>query len=727
MATQKLYLHPNNLEEIKARCPLMFSQEASSNIPTKAGVVVGGVYKRSEDSFDAEYITYGYGASSADLLEKLDEDIPRICAYLTNVDIEVVDGVTMPYITYDDETMIASGRFGVSYANNSKHNNSNLKGVKLNGSYCTFSYSTYDTTYAEALWNYDRQTRQGFSSQSEIASLNYSINRAPLDSLALDGFIPIFVDEESAREYIETGNVQAGKCFNLDEMMLSEPTQHMISTRTYEYDSDKNCVGQDSETHVIYLRTFSGQSVSGYVADDKSKYNIRLKVAQNSSNIDTIQVRVGSGSFETMTITDFNNSVYANGYNTYKDFKPYNLSGYVKGNLWRCTFDIMASEADCNMRNNPQTRDMVVPLNFDKEGNPIKMSDTGEPANSENDLDDTYKDGASGLITLYQLSKSNLVTLGNAIFDTSIGDVIKDALSCYGDSPINAIVSVYHTPIDISAMCQLSNDSLIKLGLYNLTCEGAQTVIRYGKIMTLGSIVVNPFYNDFRDFTNFRFELHLPFSTPIALDAKEIMNKTLTIKCTCDAYAMQMRYYICIDGIVDRAVDCSFGHQIAIMGNDFAGKAKEVRQELINVAGTAIGLATGTVSTQSIDNSNQWKAGAQELTQQTDVNVGAVAGSAIGQMASLNNTLTEPKKTMVGTFASGCAESDVLYPYLSITETASIKPDNLEATFGRPTNYIGKLGNLSGFTCCELVKLQSDCLDSERTELEQLLRGGVII
>jgi hypothetical protein len=276
-------------------------------------------------------------------------------------------------------------------------------------------------------------------------------------------------------------------------------------------------------------------------------------------------------------------------------------------------------------------------------------------------------------------------------------------------------------------MCQLSNDSLIKLGLYNLTCEGAQTVLRYGKIMTLGSIVVNPFYNDFRDFTNFRFELHLPFSAPVALDAKEIMNKTLTIKCTCDAYAMQLRYYICIDGIVDRAIDCSFGHQIAIMGNDFAGKAKEVRQELISVAGTAIGLATGTVSTQSIDKSNQWKAGAQELTQQTDVNVGAVTGSAIGQMASLNNTLTEPRKTMVGTFASGCAESDVLYPYLSITETASIKPDNLEATFGRPTNYIGKLGNLKGFTCCELVKLQSDCLDSERTELEQLLRGGVII
>ena len=727
MAIKKVYIHPNNIEEIKAYFPHMFETQADSNTPKKTHAVVGGLYHRGDGYYYPQYWTFGWSPATPrdDQLEKVDEEISRICCYLDNFETEIVNGITMPYLRfYDDSTCFVGGsRGGISIINTSEHNNSNLQTLN----YQLYATSGFSENIDTVLWGEHSITNP--SQTGERLLFNFNDNAFPIAEFFFDAHIPIFVDETSARDYIETGNVQAGKCFNLDAMMLSEPTQHMISTRTYEYNQDKNCTAQDSETHVIYLRTFSGQSVSGYVADDKSKYNIRLKVAQNSSNIDTVQVRVGAGTFEIMTIDAFNNSVYAKGFNTWKDFKPYGISGFVKGNLWRCTFKVYASEEDANLANNPQTKDLVVPLNFDEEGNPVNMSDTGTPADSENDLDDTYKDGASGLITLYQLSKANLVTLGQAIFDTSesIGDLIKDALSCYGDSPINAIVSVYHTPIDISAMCQLSNDSLIKLGLYNLTCEGAQTVLRYGKIMTLGSIVVNPFYNDFRDYTNFRFELHLPFSAPIALDAKEIMNKTLSIKCTCDAYAMQLRYYVCIDGIVDRAIDCSFGHQIAIMGNDFAGKAKEVRQELISVAGTAIGLATGTVSTQSIDNSNQWKAGAQELTQQTDVNVGAVAGSAIGQMASLNNTLTEPKKTMVGTFASGCAESDVLYPYLSITETASIKPDNLESTFGRPTNYIGKLGNLSGFTCCELVKLQSDCLDSERTELEQLLRGGVII
>lgn len=718
MAIRKLYIHPNNLEEIRSLCPLSFTKEASSNTPINSEIVVGSCQKMSGSNYTGLYKTFGY--THNDCLEKVDEDIPRIACYLYNFESEVVDGISMPYIEYNDETMLTSSTMGLSIQNNigNNRNNSNLQNTKIDGTlgerYYLYNWYKANVSKGEAIWTDDRETTQADNSTSPFSNIIGTNNNSELDTIVIDGSIPIFVDEASAREYIATGNVLAGKCFNLDNMMLSEPTQHMISTRTYDYDSDKNCTGQDNETHVIYLRTFTNQSVSGYVADDKSKYNIRLKVAQNSSNIDTVQVRAGSGSFETMTITEFNNSVYAKGYNTWKDFKPYNLNGYVKGNLWRCTFKVYASEQDANLANNPQTKDMVVPLNFDEEGNPINMSDTGTPATSESDLNDDYKDGTSGVVTLYQLSKANLVAIGSKLF--SYDTDIVNAFKVFGDSPINAIVSLYHTPIDISHMCQLSNDSLVKLGLYNLTCEGAQTVVRYGKLQTLGSIVVNPFYNDFRDYNNFEFELHLPFSTPIPLDAREVMNKTLTIKATCDAYAMQMRYYVCIDGVVKKTIDCSFGHQVAIMGNDFAGKAKETRQEVFNLATVGVNIATGSFS--RVDSANQT----------TDVlNVGNIASSASGAQASLNNLTKEPTKTMVGNFASGCAECDVLYPYLSITETASIKPSNLESTYGRPTNYIGRLGNLTGYTCAELTRLTVDCTSAEREEIIALLERGIIL
>ena len=715
MAIKKVHIHPNNIEEIRTYFPHMFETQADSNMPEKTHAVVGGLYHRGDGYYYPQYWTYGWSPATSrdDYLEKVDEEIPRTCCYLDNFETEIVDGVSMPYIQFydDSQCFIGGSRGGISIINTSNGNNSNL--VTLNRQ--LFATSGRSENIDTVLWGEHSITEP--SQTGDRLLFNFNDNAFPIEEFFFDAHIPIFVDAESARDYIETGNVQAGKCFNLDAMMLSEPTLSMISTKTYEYDADKNCTGEDSETHTLYIRTFEGQAISGYVRDDGSKYNIQLNIQQKSSNIDTIQYRVGSGTFETITIADFMNSQYAKAFNTWREFEPYGINGFVKGNLWRSTINICASEADSNLWNNGQT-DKVVPLNFDAEGNPVNMSDTGTPAHSEDDLNDEYKDGASGLITLYQLSKANLVTLGNAIFDTSssIGDLIKDALSAYGDSPINAIVSVFHTPIDISRMCQLSQDSLVRLGLYNLTCEGAETVIRYGKLITLGSTTINPFYNDFRDYQNFRFELHLPFSSPLPLQADEIMNKTLTIKCTCDAYAMQLRYYICVDNIVVKTVDCAFGHQIAIMGNDFAGKNKEVAQQLFNLASSGIGLATGSL--QQVETKNQIR---------TTVNLGNMANSSAAMQGSLNAITKEAPKTMVGSFASGCAECDCLYPYLTIYETDSIKPDNLANTYGRPTNIVGRIGNVSGFTCAELVRLECDCLESERDEILSLLNGGIII
>lgn len=713
MAIQKLYMHPNDIEEFKRVCPYSFTHGADSNVPTRAQIVVGGVYPRSEDTFYPLYCTFGFGEGTSDFLERVDEETPRICCYLTNVETEEVDGVVKPYIYYDDETFISSGRFGITIYNG-EDNNTNLQQIEIDGSYKQFAFSETQDNLATSIWNSPKPVTPSFGSSSPSPTINYDCNGNALSSLVIDASIPIFVDEASAREYIATGNVLAGKCFNLDNMMLSEPTQHMISTRTYEYDQDKNCTGQDNETHVLYLRTFTGQKVSAYVADDKSKYNIRINLTQGSSNIDTVQYRVGAGSFQTVTIDEFNNSQYAKGFNTWKDFKPYNLNGYVKGNLWRCTFDIFANKTDSDLWNNPQTHDQVTPLNFDKDGNPINMSDTGTPATSESDLNDDYKDGTQGVVTLWELTKAHLAIIGNKLF--TAGTDILDAFKIFGDSPINAVVSLYHCPIDISSMCELILDSEVKLGLTTVTCTGAQYVARYGKLLTLGSVVVNPFYNDFRDYNNFSFELHLPFSSPISLDARDIMNKTLTIKATCDAYAMQMRYYICIDGIVTQTVDCSFGHQVAIMGNDYAGKMKEVRQDIFNTATTLINVATGTV-TQS------------ETKNQVATNIDlAGASSGVGQiMGSLENLGKEPAKTMVGNFASGCAECDVLYPYLSITETVSVKPADLEQTYGRPSNVIGRIGNVHGFTIANMTRLEVDCTSAERDEIINALQGGIIV
>ena len=106
MAIKKVYIHPNNIEEIKTYFPHMFETLADSNTPEKTHAVVGGVYHRGDDRYYPQYWTYGWSPATPrdDQLEKVDEENSRICCYLDNFETEVVDGITMPYLRFYDDT-----------------------------------------------------------------------------------------------------------------------------------------------------------------------------------------------------------------------------------------------------------------------------------------------------------------------------------------------------------------------------------------------------------------------------------------------------------------------------------------------------------------------------------------------------------------------------------------------------------------------------------------------
>ena len=104
-----------------------------------------------------------------------------------------------------------------------------------------------------------------------------------------------------------------------------------------------------------------------------------------------------------------------------------------------------------------------------------------------------------------------------------------------------------------------------------------------------------------------------------------------------------------------------------------------------------------------------------------------ISSGAQSLIGTLEDFKKEPTKQLVGSFAPGCGECDILYPYLIIEETLSIKPTLLEKTYGRPTNIVNVLGQVSGFTCAELTQVAINCTDSERSEIEALVSQGIII
>ena len=700
----RVYIRPDNLDVIHTYFPNAFVSAGNATDPHEAALVIG--YVREIDhgeynppTFDPDYRTYGYDAGGgADWLERDDVQNVRMACYLTNFHtdengayLDINDGGSyMPYNT-----------MGLAIATT----NSNLvqEHYADTGQYKIFkSDQNGISSLHAAIWNptFTVSPVMGSPDMFDAIYQQFSVSDmvSPL-SIVIDAKIPIFTTAEAAKTYIDTGVIEPNTCFNEPgDITDVGDNDYFIRSWTYEYNKYKNYVNHDNDKHRLDIKA-GGNTVVGYIADGEY-YNVRLKASGDHNMV----WYTSDGGTYTGSAEDFTNSRQARGYNTFNQYRQYG-NGFVKGGWWDTNIYIYKDEADADMAlEHPESVLPINPYDVDKTPSP---QDTGTNVDTEADLTSQTHDASTGLITLYESSAAALNVLGSALYTANTSFL--DGLKIYGESPINSLISVYHCPINLDSFITKEPASAFKVGSNTVTTTGANIVKTYGKIVALGSVLVNPIYNDFRDYTNLEYELHLPFSNPIMLDASEIMGKTLTIKATVDPYNLQIRYYIIVNSVVYKFVDASFGKQVAVLGNDGAGKARELRQDIMGITGNAIGIATGLASGNPVLTAN---------------NVMQAAG---GIYATLETEKREPKKQVVGAFANGCGENDILYPYLSITETLSIAPANLASVYGRPTNLITKLGNLHGFIAAEMPMLEVDCSDAEREELIAAISEGVIL
>lgn len=720
---------PENMEEITQYCPNIFNKPGDSTDPEQTGIVVGNVHYLSNLNWEGSYQSFGGSLNQGgDQLERVDDTNSRICGYITDFNEEsgipyldiLCDSsgnpITMAdYFLYDLQQPSAPAgtektyvlgytRLGISIYNAEDDEGcSNLKRIGTSP-YSNFYASTGGSEdYSLAQLTLMDTFESTSSSSSESSASRLLSNFTALCSTAVDFYlmssIPIFTSVAAAKYYIDTGEIREGTCFNECSMFSNQADEgYYLNSWTFRYNKSKGYLSNDDEAHRLTIQV-NGNIVRGYVKEG-DYYNIKLK-AEGSANMSWTM----NGVDYTGTAADFNSSIAATGFNTWKEYTYYGRDGFVKGGGFKTNIYIYANKED--MEQAFEDPESVLPINPDDIDESWEPGDTGLNTDTEHDLVSQTHDGATGLITLYKSTAGALINLGSELYTPSQG--LLDALKIYGESPINSLISVHHCPIDLDDFITTESASGFKVGSHSVTSTGVSIVKTYGKIVALGSVLINGKYQDFRDYENFDYELHLPFSNPIKLDVSEIVGKTLTIKATVDPYNLQIRYYIIINSVVSQYIDASFGRQIAVLGNDSAGKARELRQNVASLtssgANIAMSVATGNIVGAAM----------------------SVGGAATGVVNTLEASKREAHKQVVGTFASGCAENDILYPYLQIIEQVSIKPPSLESVYGRPTNLVTKLANVSGFTCAELTQVAINCTDAERSEIEALVSRGIII
>lgn len=725
----RIPLTPENMEEVTQYCPNIFNKPGDSTDPEQTGIVIGHVAFNTQLNWEGSYWSFGGSLSQGgDQLERVDDNNSRICGYIYDYNEEssipyidiLCDSAGNPrtmsnYLLNDlgwptapaglaDTYVLGYTRLGISiYDEEDDEGCTNLK--RTGSSPYSFFYtstggsSEYLLAQLTPLNTFEASGTSSSESSASVVRIDFTALRSTAIDLYLTASIPIFTSVAAAKHYIDTGEIIENTCFNESSMFSDQADEdYYLNSWTFRYNKSKGYVSNDDEAHKLTIQA-NGNTVRGYVKEG-NYYNIKLK-ASGSANMSWTM----NGVDYTGTAADFNSSEAATSFNTWKEYTYYGRDGFVKGGGFKTNIYIYANKED--MEQAFEDPESVLPINPDDVDESWEPGDTGLNTDTEHDLVSQVHDGATGLITLYRSTAGALNQLGAELYTPS--QSLLDALKIYGESPINSLISVHHCPIDLDDFITTESASGFKIGSHSVSSTGVSIVKNYGKIVALGSTLINGKYQDFRDYENFDYELHLPFSNPIKLDSSEIVGKTLTIKATVDPYNLQIRYYLIINGVVSQYIDASFGKQIAVLGNDSAGKARELRQNIASLtsAGANVAMSVATANP-----------------------VGAmmnIAAAGAGVVNTLEASKREAHKQVVGTFAPGCAENDILYPYLQIIEQVSIKPPSLETVYGRPTNLVTKLGNVRGFTCAELTQVAINCTDAEKSEIEALVSQGIII
>lgn len=350
----------------------------------------------------------------------------------------------------------------------------------------------------------------------------------------------------------------------------------------------------------------------------------------------------------------------------------------------------------------------------------IRTSSIGDPLNSS-DIPSVNL-AASGVgCNIYALSKSQILDLmSNYLYQTdpNVLQDVKDALWTWGNNPIDFFIDCYYIPFSLTSFYTLENAG-VRFGSYLFT-SGTFPVVKEtnGDRKVLFNTTLEGMYGDWRDYTQFTYDLFLPFVGFITLDNYKYLNHQVKCEMMFDVTTHNVRYYLFVDGVLTDRIDGSVGINIPLMASDMVNKAKNDREVYrgrsallsstgVNIAAGIAGAATGNglMVTGAVQN---------------------ILGSVANYQQLADKAKQKAKESVYNSFSSAMNIYDINYAYIRITEDKTIIPSTLHSVYNYPSYYIGPLSALSGY--CELsdIQLKTDCTEYEYNEIKNLLKEGVI-
>ena len=304
---------------------------------------------------------------------------------------------------------------------------------------------------------------------------------------------------------------------------------------------------------------------------------------------------------------------------------------------------------------------------------------------------------ASSLYTIWNPSQAQLNNLANFLWSTDFVDTIKKILQ----SPMDALISLALFPVTPPT----DGTHNIALGYIDSGVTAPRVSDQFMTVQTSGLVVPHK-YNSYLDYAPYtRAEIFLPFIGFCPLNINDIMGKSVDV-----TYNIDLLSGVCTAIVHANAQSLySYSGNMAMFLPLSAGNWARMLTPIFGMVGGVTSLAAGIGGVMS---------GAPLL---------ASASMAVRGAESIGN-LDGNSVSRSGGISGNSGIMGDYQPFIVVTRPINDKPTTYDNNIGQTYNKSAQLGTLSGFTVIEEAHIEGmNATDSEKQEIEQLLKEGVIL
>ena len=306
-----------------------------------------------------------------------------------------------------------------------------------------------------------------------------------------------------------------------------------------------------------------------------------------------------------------------------------------------------------------------------------------------------------GLYTLWHPSADNLQKLGAFLY----GGTTQGTIAAIIGDPINAIIQLTEwavTPVD----GPVKSPVICNIGATELKMP---TIPNQFMQFDCGTIEVPREYHDFRDYEPYtRLSLFLPFVGDVNISTNDcIIPHKIHVIYNIDF----LSGVACAEVLIDE--DVRYAYQAAM-----CAAVPVTSSDASRLIASIIGAAVGTVSGGVMGGIVGGTAGSRMASRALIGGVSEVA------MSPINGIHTQ----RTGSISANTGLLGEMKPYVLVTRPISVVADQYKSLLGQPYQLDGSLGSQTGFVKVREVHLDGiTATEAEKTEIEQLLKEGVIL